>query len=87
MYYGLDIGDIFRECSSNEYWVVYPSNSKTLDVLPIPARKLLNSPEKMQRIEGGKSGFQIYKCTEPLKIIGKTDFFAMEWLAWIDDKD
>ena len=87
MYFGLDIGDIFRKCSSNEYWVVYPSNSETLDVLPIPARRLLNSPKKMKKIRGGKSGFQIFKCTEPLKIEGNTKFFAMEWLAWVGDKD
>ena len=37
--------------------------------------------------KGGKSGFQIYKCTEPLQIVGKTDFFAMEWLAWVGDND
>ena len=40
MYFGLDIGDIFRICSSNEYWGVYPSKSETLDALPIPARRL-----------------------------------------------
>ena len=87
MYFGLDIGDIFRICSSNEYWVVYPSKSETLDALPIPARRLKNAPEKMKKIKGGKSGFQIYKCTEPLQIVGKTDFFAMEWLAWVGAND
>ncbi len=86
-YYGLKVGDIVRSAASEKYLIVYPSESYLAGPL-IPVRRL-NNPKNLKRLTGGKSGFQVFSPADKqdIKITGKTDYFATEWLAWESDDD
>lgn len=86
-YAGLNIGDIVKTLDE-EYYVIYPSESYLADSgIHIPLRKINNDKNTITRIEGGKAGIQVFKCNEPIKIIGKTDFLCFEHFCWEGDEN
>ena len=85
-YAGLNIGDIVKT-GDNEYWILYPSESYLTETgVHIPLRRVVNEINTISRISGGKAGIQVFKCSEPIKICGKTDFLWFECFAWEGDE-
>lgn len=85
-YAGLKIGDIVKT-NDDEYYILYPSESYLAETgTLIPLRRVVNEINTISRIDGGKAGIQVFKCNEPVKIYGKTDFLCFESFAWEGDK-
>lgn len=82
VYFGLPAGTIVRV--GNDFCMIYPSRSYLSGIL-IPFRRLKNREKCFNRIPGGVCGFQTYTCQAPLIIDEKTDYAAMEHLAWESD--
>lgn len=85
-YSGLQTGDILK--SGVFFYLVVNDNNQFKKENLIPCKKIFPDISQIQRVPGGKFGFQIFVTTEKIKkVFGETIFLPSEMFAWESDLD